>query len=572
MTINPDDNVSTASGMDNSMTRQVNPSRRLSRMSHGYLFPMSQYPGYLPSGNVPPGNAFSPALNSEGRGSSLVSSDRGQAPPGLISSGTSDLTDNTFNTREYAGYATGQDFGSISQAEYSEQPFQRLASQFSPIRTGQNAHIPNYQDFGKQFGSEPANQAIYSQNVPLQHDQARSGSAVSFLGSDTAPAVTGPSFTRPSLIRHGSSQTFSTRSASLVEGHNDFDLQVDSSQTTQYIGKVIAPDVHAPIHRGSQLSQNEMFDPSVEAHHSYLQYPMPSHFNASLPREDQINIASSRSMELVDDESYNPSNETAARQTSEDQGEAEARQARSHPLYSAGPRSDDLYHCPWATSENCPHKPTKLKCVYDKYIDSHLRPFRCKSQICATLQFSSTACLLRHEREAHGMHGHGAKPHLCSYKDCERSIPGNGFPRRYNLFDHMKRVHDYKAPASPPAESADGAHAPAGPKRQNVRKRKSGPDPGETQAPEKRNKAEMSTKESEASASTSVPIATQRNRRQSQIRRRFEAMWKDRHGEVAEQFQRLEGPGDVAGLQQLRNSLKGLSDIAVQWKEWKESG
>ncbi|KAI9664897.1 MAG: hypothetical protein M1821_006345 [Bathelium mastoideum] len=569
MTINPDDNVSTASGMDNSMTRQVNPSRRLSRMSHGYLFPMSQYPGYLPSGNVPPGNAFSPALNSEGRGSSLVSSDRGQAPPGLISSGTSDLTDNTFNTREYAGYATGQDFGSISQAEYSEQPFQRLASQFSPIGTGQNAHIPNYQDFGKQFGSDPANQAIYSQNVPLQHDQARSGSAVSFLGSDTAPAVTGPSFTRPSLIRHGSSQTFSTRSASLVEGHNDFDLQVDSSQTTQYIGKVIAPDVHAPIHRGSQLSQNEMFDPSVEAHHSYLQYPMPSHFNASLPREDQINIASSRSMELVDDESYNPSNETAARQTSEDQGEAEARQARSHPLYSAGPRSDDLYHCPWATSENCPHKPTKLKCVYE-YEQSFLSEYQIYRFALAALSMQISN--LRDVAIFVDRLPLTARTGSTRYKDCERSIPGNGFPRRYNLFDHMKRVHDYKAPASPPAESADSAHAPAGPKRQNVRKRKSGPDPGETQAPEKRNKAETSTKESEASASTSVPIATQRSRRQSQIRRRFEAMWKDRHGEVAEQFQRLEGPGDVAGLQQLRNSLKGLSDIAVQWKEWKESG
>jgi len=42
------------------------------------------------------------------------------------------------------------------------------------------------------------------------------------------------------------------------------------------------------------------------------------------------------------------------------------------------------------------------------------------------------------------MHGHGDRPHLCYYDGCERGISGNGFPRRYNLFDHMKRVHDHK--------------------------------------------------------------------------------------------------------------------------------
>jgi hypothetical protein len=42
------------------------------------------------------------------------------------------------------------------------------------------------------------------------------------------------------------------------------------------------------------------------------------------------------------------------------------------------------------------------------------------------------------------MHGHGDRPHLCFYTGCERGLPGNGFPRRYNLFDHMKRVHDHR--------------------------------------------------------------------------------------------------------------------------------
>lgn len=79
-----------------------------------------------------------------------------------------------------------------------------------------------------------------------------------------------------------------------------------------------------------------------------------------------------------------------------------------------------------------------------KYIDSHVKPFRCKNHKCAGQEFSSTACLLRHEREAHGLHGHGAKPHLCRYADCDRSNAGNGFPRHYNLLDHMRRVHGHK--------------------------------------------------------------------------------------------------------------------------------
>lgn len=45
------------------------------------------------------------------------------------------------------------------------------------------------------------------------------------------------------------------------------------------------------------------------------------------------------------------------------------------------------------------------------------------------------------------MHGHGDRPHLCYYPGCERGVQGNGFPRRYNLFDHMKRVHDHKEDA-----------------------------------------------------------------------------------------------------------------------------
>ncbi|KFY76489.1 hypothetical protein V499_03911 [Pseudogymnoascus sp. VKM F-103] len=118
--------------------------------------------------------------------------------------------------------------------------------------------------------------------------------------------------------------------------------------------------------------------------------------------------------------------------------------ARDHPYYhSAVLGPDRLYHCPWESmNPPCNHKPEKLKCNYDKCVDSHLKPYRCKVQSCGETRFSSTACLLRHEREAHAMHGHGEKPFLCTAENCDRAILGNGFPRHWNLRDHMKRVHN----------------------------------------------------------------------------------------------------------------------------------
>ncbi|KAK3944565.1 zinc finger protein GLI2 [Diplogelasinospora grovesii] len=145
-------------------------------------------------------------------------------------------------------------------------------------------------------------------------------------------------------------------------------------------------------------------------------------------------------------------------------GEGES--ARDHYLYkNAFPHTDGLFHCPWEGQPSCNHKAEKLKCNYDKFVDSHLKPYRCKVEGCQNARFSSTACLLRHEREAHAMHGHGEKPYLCTYEGCERSLPGHGFPRQWNLRDHMRRVHNDNgtaaaaAAAAPQASSDDAAPA-----------------------------------------------------------------------------------------------------------------
>ncbi|KAI1640142.1 hypothetical protein F4809DRAFT_516663 [Biscogniauxia mediterranea] len=148
--------------------------------------------------------------------------------------------------------------------------------------------------------------------------------------------------------------------------------------------------------------------------------------------------------------------------------------ARDHPLYkNAYPKPDGLFHCPWEGQASCNHKPEKLKCNYDKFVDSHLKPYRCKIESCENARFSSTACLLRHEREAHAMHGHGDKPYLCTYEGCDRAQAGNGFPRQWNLKDHMRRVHNdngsslNSATGSSPAGHGSSTHATKGRKRKN---------------------------------------------------------------------------------------------------------
>jgi hypothetical protein len=51
----------------------------------------------------------------------------------------------------------------------------------------------------------------------------------------------------------------------------------------------------------------------------------------------------------------------------------------------------------------------------------------------------------------------GRQSHLCHYTECERSIPGRGFPRRYNLFDHLRRVHHWQADKAETYAATDGA-------------------------------------------------------------------------------------------------------------------
>ncbi|KAK5294409.1 hypothetical protein LTR16_001344 [Cryomyces antarcticus] len=266
-----------------------------------------------------------------------------------------------------------------------------------------------------------------------------------------------------------------------------------------------------------------------------------------------LNVAAS-SIDQYDEVQYSSPGAVVVQPSSE---EVETmRLARSDPLYQASPASDG-YHCPFAAKEGCMHKPTKLKCNYDKYIDSHLRPFRCKTKDCAETQFSSTACLLRHEREAHGMHGHGARPHLCTFNDCDRAVPGNGFPRRYNLYDHMKRVHDYSGSMSPIGRSPPDAAASVPAKRQRPgRKRKvSVTAEGST---DKRPKSAADTHPASAVPAATIPPRNQ-HRQQKQYR---ELQWMNQRNKVQHRLQYLMDPQDILSHQRIGADFAILCKIS----------
>ncbi|KAF2796009.1 hypothetical protein K505DRAFT_323658 [Melanomma pulvis-pyrius CBS 109.77] len=242
-----------------------------------------------------------------------------------------------------------------------------------------------------------------------------------------------------------------------------------------------------------------------------------------------------------EDELLSPSDAAEAQTMEEEQGKL----ARSHPLYQAQPDANGKYHCPNEGKAGCAHKPTPLKCNYDKYVDSHLKPFRCNKKACVGVQFSSTACLLRHEREAHGMHGHGSRPHLCHFSDCERSVPGHGFPRRYNLFDHMKRVHDFTGPTNEPSPPAP-SQAPTSRKTLS-RKRKSTADDGS----EKRQK---------------VPKPTAQQQLE-QRRGRLQADFLSKKQNIINILTKLSGPNDLRDDIQLTKEVVLLHDISAEFKK-----
>ncbi|KAL8329502.1 hypothetical protein RB597_004984 [Gaeumannomyces tritici] len=244
-------------------------------------------------------------------------------------------------------------------------------------------------------------------------------------------------------------------------------------------------------------------------------------------------------------------------------GGSEIESPRDHALYKqAVPHPDGMFHCPWEGDESCNHKPEKLKCNYDKFVDSHLKPYRCKLESCENARFSSTACLLRHEREAHGMHGHGDKPFMCTYEGCDRAQPGNGFPRHWNLKDHMKRVHNDTAPVQIPTSSG-GSPPPSGPSPTQVNKNRKRKKEEPASTPSRK-----SSLKSQAQPPILTPAPTQISKAEERQARAAER-WLDQQRRLVDVVSRLEYD-DSNVTQQIKDAqvlLDALSSCAPAAKK-----
>jgi len=209
-----------------------------------------------------------------------------------------------------------------------------------------------------------------------------------------------------------------------------------------------------------------------------------------------------------------------------------------------------------------------------KFIDSHLKPFRCKVEACSKQEFSSTACLLRHEREAHGMHGHGDRPHLCFYPGCERGIPGNGFPRRYNLFDHMKRVHDHHDEPTSLTGSPVPASEPQIQKKAGGRKRKLSGSASTEPTAQRQRTVTSPRQPSQVMPvpqvgfqqapvlSQQVAVGQQQLRKEQHRQRQLYSQWANQRELLARQMDFVQSPDDEANLQRLSQNIDELRRIS----------
>ena len=78
---------------------------------------------------------------------------------------------------------------------------------------------------------------------------------------------------------------------------------------------------------------------------------------------------------------------------------------------------------------------------YSKHMDKHTRPYICREPGCEKIRgFTYSGGLLRHEREVHRQHGGPKAPRFCPFPNCKRST-GQGFSRKENLNEHLRRVH-----------------------------------------------------------------------------------------------------------------------------------
>ena len=129
--------------------------------------------------------------------------------------------------------------------------------------------------------------------------------------------------------------------------------------------------------------------------------------------------------------------------------------------------------------ENCRGKNEIFRrpCEWNKHMDKHERPYKCSEPTCEQNPgFTYSGGLLRHMREVHkkGV-GPTRRPLYCPHANCIRST-GEGFTRRENLEEHLRRRHSYTGHYSPPPQSASSQNGEEGQDRPSKRRKTHEPE------------------------------------------------------------------------------------------------
>ncbi|KAF2670510.1 hypothetical protein BT63DRAFT_239890 [Microthyrium microscopicum] len=232
----------------------------------------------------------------------------------------------------------------------------------------------------------------------------------------------------------GSTMIDSHDAPMVAYGPHQYNYSMDSFQWT-------AADNAQPMFEDNLFhietaSSNASYAPSMYDGESFMQSPTSptSPAFSSVISSGALSVAMSPVMSIMDPAT------PAATDYLDDEGSepADSDEVLENLLGELEPSEDGKYHCQDVNAEDhaCDFIADR-KCMLRKHLESTLKTNICRHMDCHGMQFSSKAVLTRHEKEAHGMHA--ACQFFCPVPTCERH--NRGFPREYNMGDHIQRVH-----------------------------------------------------------------------------------------------------------------------------------
>ena len=154
------------------------------------------------------------------------------------------------------------------------------------------------------------------------------------------------------------------------------------------------------------------------------------------------------------------------------------------------------------------------------------------------------------------MYGHGQKPHLCYFEDCERRKEGQGFPRKYNLFDHMKRVHNYTGSIND--DDRPAKRSSTGMTRKRSVQAATAAQPVRTGRVEK--KGRPTKAEIEAHAAQAAQLKRQR------VLQQLNHQWNGRRESLLHKVQNM-SPEDAVSLEQIKEDIAAMEKLAARLVE-----